>query len=95
MYYEGCCRLWTSKWVTKGKGTKGRSLLDFPHYSIPSTTLPPTTMAQGNLKLAKKAKSTTQKKVTPKDMKKGRKCSALFCGCQLVQSQPQLTHLLS
>ncbi|ORY76212.1 hypothetical protein BCR35DRAFT_305840 [Leucosporidium creatinivorum] len=30
-------------------------------------------MAQGNLKLAKKAKSTTQKKVTPKDMKKGRR----------------------
>lgn len=28
-------------------------------------------MAQGNLKLAKKPKATTQKKVTPKDMKKG------------------------
>lgn len=34
-------------------------------------------MAQGNLKLAKKVKSTTQKKVTPKDMKKGRESASL------------------
>lgn len=30
-------------------------------------------MAQGNLKLQKKAKSTTQKKLQPKDQKKGGK----------------------
>lgn len=35
-------------------------------------------MPQGSTKLAKKAKSTTQKKVTPKDMKKGRKSTWLL-----------------